>query len=72
MLVSTHSNTLLIEPGIDGREVLLLTPTKKGTRVKVSSDFDDIRILLKNRFTVGEVVLSRTKPKNTAGMSLIK
>lgn len=72
VLVSTHSSTLLTEPGIDGREVLLLTPTKKGTRVKVSSDFDDIRILLENRFTVGEVVLSRTKPKNTAGTSLIK
>lgn len=72
VLVSTHSSTLLTEPGIDGTEVLLLIPTKHGTLVKVSSDIADIRVLLENRFTVGEVVLSRTKPKNAAGVSLIK
>ena len=72
VFVSTHSSTLLTEPGIDGTEVLLLTPAKEGTSVKVSSDIEDIRILLKNRFTVGEVVLSRTRPKDTAGVSLIQ
>ncbi len=72
VLISTHSSTLLAEPCIDGTEVLLLTPTREGTSVKVSSDIDDIRILLENRFTVGEVVLSRTKPKHAAGVSLIK
>ncbi|MYH81866.1 AAA family ATPase [Candidatus Poribacteria bacterium] len=72
VLVSTHSSTLLTEPCIDGTEVLLLTPAKKGTSVKVSSDIEDIRILLENGFTVGEVVLSRTRPKDTAGVSLIQ
>lgn len=72
VFVSTHSSTLLTEPGIDGTEVLLLTPAKEGTSVKVSSDIADIRTLLKNRFTVGEVVLSRTRPKDTAGVSLIQ
>ena len=71
VLVSTHSSTLLTEPCIDSTEVLLLTPTKEGTSVKVSSDIEDIRILLENGFTVGEVVLSRTRPKDTAGVSLI-
>ena len=70
VLVSTQSDTLLIEPGIDGREVLLLTPTKKGTSVKVSSDTDNIRILLKNGFTVGEVVLPQTHPKHIGGLVL--
>lgn len=69
-LVSTQSDTLLIEPGIDGREVLLLTPTKAGTSVKVSSDTDDIRILLENGFTVGEVVLPQTHPKHIGGLVL--
>lgn len=72
VLVSTHSSTLLTEPCIDGTEVLLLTPAKEGTSVKVSSDIEDIRILLENGFTVGEVVLSRTRPKDTAGVSLIR
>ena len=63
VLVSTQSDTLLIEPGIDGREVLLLTPTKKDTAVKVSSDTDDTRILLENGFTVGEVVPPANPPQ---------
>ena len=70
VLVSTQSDTLLMEPGIDGREVLLLTPTKDGTSVKVSSDTDDIRILLENGFTVGEVVLPQTHPKHMGGLVL--
>ena len=68
VLVSTQSNTLLIEPGIDGREVLLLTPTKIGTLVEVSSNTDDIRTLLENGFTVGEVVLPQTHPKHIGGL----
>ena len=72
VFVSTHSSTLLTEPCIDGTEVLLLTPARTGTSVKVSSDIEDIRVLLENGFTVGEVVLSRTRPKDTAGVSLIR
>ena len=70
VLVSTQSDTILIEPGIDGTEVLLLTPTKEDTSVKVSSDTDHIRILLENGFTVGEVVLPQTHPKHIGGLVL--
>jgi predicted ATPase len=59
VFVSTQSNVLLIEPGIDGREVLLLTPEKEGTTVKISSDIDHIRVLLDAGLTAGEVVLTR-------------
>ena len=59
VLVSTQSDTLLIEPGIDGREVLVLIPEKNGTVVKISSDIDYIRVLLKAGLTAGEVVLTR-------------
>lgn len=59
VLVSTQSDTLLIEPGIDGREMLLLIPEKEGTVVKISSDIDYIRVLLEAGLTAGEVVLSR-------------
>ena len=59
VLVSTQSDVLLIEPGIDGREVLLLIPEKEGTIVKISSDIDYIRALLKTGLTAGEVVLTR-------------
>ena len=59
VLVSTQSNVLLIEPGIDGSEVLLLIPEKEGTVVKISSDIDYIRALLKAGLTTGEVVITR-------------
>ena len=59
VLVSTQSDVLLIEPGIDGREVLLLIPEKAGTVVKISSDIDHIRALLEAGLTAGEVVLTR-------------
>ncbi|MDE0635053.1 MAG: AAA family ATPase [Candidatus Poribacteria bacterium] len=59
VLVSTQSDALLTEPGIDGTEVLMLTPSKEGTGVKPSSDFHDVCGLLKNGFTVGEIVLNR-------------
>jgi predicted ATPase len=65
VLVSTHSDALLTEQGIDGREVLLLTPAREGTEVKVASDIDEVRALLESGFTVGEVVLPRTKPSST-------
>ena len=71
-LVSTHSDALLKEPGIDGREVLLLIPTKEGTGVKSSSDLDEVPTLLENGFTIGEVVLSRTRPENAEQLSLLE
>ena len=62
VLVSTHSDALLTEQGIDGREVLLLTAAKEGTEVRVAADIDEVRALLESGLTVGEVVLPRTKP----------
>ena len=72
VLVSTHSDALLKEPGIDGKEVLLLMPSKEGTGVRSSSDFDEVSVLLENGFTVGEVVLPRTRPENPEQLSLLE
>ncbi len=72
VLISTHSDALLTEEGIDGREVLLLTPAKEGTEVKVAADIDEIRELLESGFTVGEAVLPRTKPPGIEQLTLLK
>ena len=63
VLVSTHSSALLSDTGIDGRNVLLLTPEDEGTEVKVATDFKDVRSLLNSGLAVGKVVISRTAPK---------
>ncbi|NQU24713.1 MAG: AAA family ATPase [Candidatus Nealsonbacteria bacterium] len=72
ILVSTHSESLLTENGIDGREVLLLTPTAEGTEVGICSEESDIRALLESGLTVGEVVLPRTKPRGVERFGTIQ
>ena len=71
VFVSTHSDALLTEPGIDGREVLLLTSAKEGTAVKIASDIEEVRALLEAGLTVSEAVLSRAKPEHAEQLSLL-
>ena len=71
VLISTHSEALLTEQGIDGREVLLLTATKEGTEVKAAAEIAEVRALLEAGLTVGEVVLSRTKPAAVDQLSFL-
>ena len=71
VFVSTHSDALLTEQGIDGTEVLLLTPAKEGTEVERASDISEVESLLKNGLTVAEVVLSKTKPEHLGRLSLL-
>jgi predicted ATPase len=63
VLISTHSDALLMELGIDGQEVLVLMPATEGTEVTVASDIDEIRALLEAGLSAGEVVLPRTRPQ---------
>ena len=72
VFVSTHSDALLTEQGIDGREVLLLAPAREGTEVKIASDIDAVRTLLASGFTVGEAVLPRTRPEHAEQLSLLE
>ena len=71
VLISTHSEALLTEQGIDGNEVLLLTAGKEGTAVRVAADIDEVRILLESGLTVGEVVLPRSRPDGVEQLSLL-
>ena len=71
VFISTHSDALLTEPGIDGREVLLLAPEKEGTAVKIASDIDEVRTLLEAGLTAGEVVLSKIRAEHAEQLSLL-
>lgn len=70
VLISTHSVELLSDKGIGGEEVLLLTPTSEGTKVEVASHLADVKSLLNADVSVGEIVISRTKPENTNQLSI--
>lgn len=72
VFVSTHSDALLTERGIDGGEVLLLAPAREGSEVQIASDIDAVRTLLEAGFTVGEAVLPRTRPERAEQLSLLE
>lgn len=59
VFVSTHSDALLTDAGIDGREVLVLKPAREGTTVERASDIEAVRALLEAGLTVGEVAPER-------------
>ncbi len=72
VFVSTHSDALLTEQGIDGTEVLMLIPTETETVVKVAWNTKPLRSLLESGLTVGEAILSRTGPEHSEQLSLLK
>jgi predicted ATPase len=61
IVVSTHSEALLSNPGIDGRGVVLLQSGTDGSKARVLDD-DEGRLLLQG-FSVAEVVLKKTRPE---------
>lgn len=69
VLVTTHSHSLLSDPGIDGREVVVLEPAKEGTRCVVAADEKDVRILLEAGLSVSEAVLNKTAPPDVEQLS---
>lgn len=71
VLISTHSDDLLSERGIDGREVLMLTPAAEGTEVQVAAEVADVRALLEAGFSAGEAVLPRSNPARAEQLSFI-
>jgi predicted ATPase len=72
VLISTHSESLLGDNGIDGREVLLLTPGTEGTSIEVAGNISDVKPLLDAGLSVGEVVLPRSKPSKIEQLELFK
>ncbi len=72
VILSTHSADLLSDKGIGGEEVLLLTPDREGTIVKLASDLSEIRPLLEGGLSIGEAVLPRTNPPEITQLELFQ
>ncbi len=64
IIISTHSYELLSDKSIGAENVLLLIPEKESTRVELGANDKEIKTLLDKGFSVGEVVLPQTEPKN--------
>lgn len=70
LIISTHSPDLLSDKGIGGEEVLLLIPDAEGTEVSLASSKAEIKALLESGFSVGEVAIPTTEPKNIHQLTL--
>lgn len=72
VLISTHSEALLSDNGIDGKEVLLLNPDTEGTSIEVAGNMRVIKPLLEAGLSVGEVVLPKSIPSNIEQLELFE
>lgn len=68
IFVTTHSTSLLSDPGIGSNEILRLEPGKEG--VLVHSADEQERMLMQQGLTVADVMLPKTRPENLQQLSL--
>jgi predicted ATPase len=69
ILLSTHSSDLLRDEGIAADEILLLMPSKEGSKVEVGAEVEEIRRLLEAGLSPAEAAIPHTRPSNAAGLS---
>lgn len=64
ILISTHSPDLLSDESIAGEDILCFEPGKEGTKIKPSTSFEDIRLLIESGMKPSEAVIPLTMPKD--------
>jgi predicted ATPase len=62
VLVTTHSNDLLSDLGIELDEILLLTPSAEKTTIRSAATLDDVRLLVEGGLPPGEAILPHAAP----------
>ncbi len=68
IILSTHSEALLSNPGIDGRSVVVLESSAEGTKARTVRA--DEAIALEAGLSVAEVVLPKTRPTSVEQLGL--
>ena len=61
VILTTHSSDMLCDHGIDGREVLYITPEKEGSIIESMADNDEMRHILEAGVMPGEVAPFRNQ-----------
>jgi predicted ATPase len=69
VMISTHSEDMLRDPGIGLDEVLLLEPGDGGTTVRSAKSIKEAPQLLADGLTLAEIVIPHTSPKKAAELS---
>ncbi len=68
VIMTTHSDALLSNPGIDAREVLLIEPGPNGSTIRGPNDAETDAV--KAGLSVAETVLPRTRPEKADQLRL--
>ncbi|TAH42115.1 MAG: chromosome segregation protein SMC [Betaproteobacteria bacterium] len=68
VILSTHSEALLSNPGIDGRGVIVLQSSQEGSQARTLDMAEESA--LEAGFTVAEVVLPKTRPQTVNQLGL--
>lgn len=71
VFISTHSEAMLSDKGIGGREVLRLEPGDEGTSVASPADDPDDNLLLESGLTVADVVLPKSAPRGAGQLAIL-
>lgn len=69
VIVTTHSDEILADPGLGLDEVVLLEPSDEGTTTKSASDVDDVGALLDAGMSLSEILGPLTRPGDVAALS---
>lgn len=70
VFITTHSEILLSDAGIDGSEVLMLEPDVEGTQARAANSIEGVKQLLEAGLPAGEVVIARTRAAETSQLEL--
>ena len=68
IVISSHSDAMMSNPGIDGRGVLILEPGAEGTHIRPLDE--DESSSLRAGLSVAEVVLPKTRPQSAEQLGL--
>lgn len=71
VIVTTHSEELLADPGLGLDEVVLLEPSDEGTTTKSAGDVDGVDQLLDSGMSLGEILGPLTRPEDVGALSRI-
>lgn len=70
LLVTTHSEVLLNDPGLGLHEVHRLVPGKNGTTVETAGDDVQVRELVQSGLEVGSAIMPKVRPRSIEQLSL--
>jgi hypothetical protein len=70
IIVSTHSEVMLNDRGIDPREIIVLVPTAQGTEARLASNDPGVLRGAMARLPLGSLVSAVTRPAGIEQLSL--